>query len=102
MSATAASLVITGTLLTACGAGDGAQHTASSGRELFARSCSACHTISGADDPRRQGGDLLAFHASRAQLLSLAAAMPVRPPLRETQLEAVVDYVLAVERGHRR
>ncbi len=101
-SPTAISLIITAVLLTGCGAGRAAPEGSSSGRELFARSCSGCHTLAGVDDPRRQGGDLLDFHARRAQLRQLAAEMPVWPPLRDAQLNAVVDYVMAVEGERRR
>jgi mono/diheme cytochrome c family protein len=98
---TAVSLAVTATLLASCGAGGG-QDPPSSGRLVFARSCSSCHSLSGADDPRRQGGDLLDFGATRAQFLQLAAEMPVRPALREAQLRAVVGYVMGVEADHRR
>jgi mono/diheme cytochrome c family protein len=71
---------------------------------LFSRSCGACHSLTGVDDPRRQGGDLLHFHSTRTQLRQLAGEMPVRRPLSRPQLEAVVDYVMSVERnpGHTR
>jgi mono/diheme cytochrome c family protein len=85
-------------LLAACGATR--PHPTPSGRVLFGMACSACHTLSGGDDPRRQGGDLLRFHASRTQLLELAREMPVRRALTEAELRAVVGYLMAVERRH--
>jgi len=83
-------------LLAACGGG----HGGSSGRVLFGQACGDCHSLSGVENPRRQGGDLLHFHSSRAQLLQLAAEMPITRPLTDTQLRAVVDYVIDLERRH--
>lgn len=85
-------------LVAGCGAGR--PHETASAGALFGEACSACHTLSGADDPRRQGGDLLHFHSGRTQLFELAREMPVRRPLTVTQLRAVVGYVMAVERRH--
>jgi mono/diheme cytochrome c family protein len=70
-----------------------------SGRVLFARDCASCHSLSGVDDPRLQGGDLLAFHSSRAQLRQLTREMPVRHALDQGALRTLVDYVMAVERS---
>lgn len=92
-------------LLTACTAacasacGAGQSQAPASGRALFDQACGACHTLSGHNDPRRQGGDLLGFHATHAQMLQLAGEMPVRHPLSQSQLEAVVRYVMALEAG---
>jgi mono/diheme cytochrome c family protein len=86
-------------LLAGCAAGR--PHETASAGALFGEACGACHTLSGADDPRRQGGDLLHFHSSRTQLLQLTREMPVRRALTEAQLRAVVGYVMAVERRHR-
>jgi mono/diheme cytochrome c family protein len=83
------------------GCGTARPHETASAGVLFGESCGACHTLSGADDPRRQGGDLLHFHSSRTQLFELAREMPVRRTLTETELRAVVGYVMAVERRHR-
>jgi mono/diheme cytochrome c family protein len=71
------------------------------GRALFTRECSSCHSLSGREDPRRQGGDLLEFRSSRTALVQLTREMPVRRPLSVSALQAVVDYVMSVERrGH--
>lgn len=81
-----------------CAAGCGAGRPAPpAGQALFAQACSSCHTLAVGYDPRRQGGSLLAFHASRAQLLQLAGEMPVRRRLSPAQLRAVVSYVAATE-----
>jgi mono/diheme cytochrome c family protein len=91
--------------LAGCGGSHGdrrpeSQADVTSGRVVFAQACSACHTLTGRYDPRRQGGDLLAFHASRAQLVQLTGEMPVRHPLRQSQLDAVVRFVMAAESRH--
>ena len=82
-------------LLAGCGSGGAAPPP--SGAAVFTQACSACHSLSGHNDPRRQGGDLLAFHSSRAQMLQLASEMPVRHPLGRSELDAVVRYVIAAE-----
>jgi hypothetical protein len=66
---------------------------------VFARDCSACHSLIGNNSLRRQGGDLLTYRWTREPLLQFAREMPVRRPLTEAQLSAVVDYILALERG---
>jgi mono/diheme cytochrome c family protein len=73
-----------------------------SGRTVFDQECSACHSLRGTENPRRQGGDLLAFHSSRAQLTQLTAEMPARHPLDRSQLRAVVSFVMGAESGTRR
>lgn len=89
----------------ACGGGGSAvpppssSPAAISGRQVFARACQACHSISGHNRPSQQGGDLRAFHPTRAQLRQLTAEMPVRHHrLSPAELAAVVDYVAAIER----
>jgi mono/diheme cytochrome c family protein len=66
---------------------------------LFDHACGACHTLTGHNDPRHQGGDLLGFHATRPQMLQLASEMPVRRPLNRAQLNAVVSFVREMEGG---
>ena len=82
-------------LLAGCGAG----HAAStpSGPAVFAQECAACHSLTGVENPRLQGGDLIAFHSSRAQLTELAGEMPVRHALDGARLRAVVSFVMAAE-----
>ena len=91
-------LAISGALA-GCGATGVASRPA--GKALFAQDCSACHSLSGRASPRQQGGDLLGFHASRAVMTQFAGEMPVRVRLSPSQLQAVADYVLAVERRGR-
>lgn len=88
-------------VLTASGCGSG-QHgapAAPGGHAVFAAHCSVCHSLSGIDNPRLQGGDLLGFHASRAEVIQFVREMPVvGRPLTRAELRAVVDYVMAAER----
>ena len=84
--------------VSACG-GSGQGSAPSSGRVLFDHACGACHTLTGHNDPRHQGGDLLGFHATRPQMLQLAGEMPVRRPLNRAQLNAVVSFVREMEGG---
>jgi mono/diheme cytochrome c family protein len=92
-------LAISATALVGCGGGT--RPAASSGRAVFTQSCSGCHSLSGKNDPRRQGGDLLNFHAPRPEMTQLVGEMPVRHPLSQAQLRAVVRFVMATENGRR-
>jgi hypothetical protein len=65
---------------------------------VFRQSCGGCHTLIGNESARKQGGDLLGYRLTRAQLLGLTREMPVRRPLSSAQLQAVTDYVLGAER----
>jgi len=87
--------VASAVLLGGCGG------TARSGRALFARECGVCHTISGADSPSHQGGDLLRVRLPRSVLLQFMREMPVHPRPDDAQLQRVADYILAVQRGAR-
>lgn len=82
-----------------CGSSGDVRHAVgrSAGRALFASACSACHSLSGHESPRRQGGDLLRLRVSRAAMLEFVAEMPVRHRLTPRQVSTVSDYVLAVE-----
>lgn len=81
-------------------AGCGAAPRASSldGRALFASECSVCHSLIGNESLRKVGGDLLGYRFTREELLSFTREMPVRHHLSAAQLDAVVGYVLAVQR----
>jgi len=78
--------------------GCGGSHLTPSGRAVFVTSCNACHSLTGINTPRQQGGDLLDLHLSRAVLLQFAREMPVRHQLSQAELGAVVSYILAVQR----
>jgi mono/diheme cytochrome c family protein len=77
----------------------GGAAVAASGKAVVTEHCSVCHSLTGRDDPRLQGGDLLGFHASRTQVVQFVREMPVvHRPLTSAELQAVVDYVIAAER----
>lgn len=73
-----------------------------SGRVVFTQACGACHSLSGHNDPRQQGGDLLNFSATRTQMMQLAGEMPVPRPLSRSQLRAVVSFVMDAEQARHR
>ncbi|HEX8975153.1 MAG TPA: cytochrome c [Solirubrobacteraceae bacterium] len=94
--------------LAGCGSSGSGSHASSaapgpvasvSGHEVFSRQCAFCHSLSGHSTPKQQGGDLLGIHLQRPVLTQYTAEMPVRHKLSRAQLKAVVDYVLAVQRG---
>jgi mono/diheme cytochrome c family protein len=103
LRARAATLLLAGAIctaalaLTAC-AGSGGGSAA--GRALFSEECGSCHTLSG---PRRvtQGGDLRAQEIPREAMLQFVREMPVRHALDAREVDAVADYVRAVQRGDR-
>jgi len=82
-------------LLAGCGG------TTRSGRALFAQDCDACHTISGADSPSHQGGDLLRLRLPRPVLLQFMREMPVHPRPDDAQLQRIADYILGAQRRAR-
>jgi mono/diheme cytochrome c family protein len=84
--------------LAAGGCGGTATPTARSGRSLFAQACGFCHSVTGHDSPSKQGGDLLGIRLRRPVALQFAREMPVRHPLSEAQLAAIVDYIALVQR----
>ena len=86
--------------LAADGCGSRQPHPAAvSGRVVFTEHCSVCHSLSGIDNPRLQGGDLLGFHARRSEVVQFVREMPVvHRPLTHGELQAVVAYVMAAER----
>jgi mono/diheme cytochrome c family protein len=85
--------------LLASGCGASSSGRSPSGATVFAGSCRSCHSLSRPSSPRQQGGDLRRVHLSRSVLTQFTAEMPVRHRLTATELRAVVDYVLAVQRG---
>jgi mono/diheme cytochrome c family protein len=64
---------------------------------LFAEDCGACHSLTGRQSPRRQGGDLLELRMSRAEMLEFVREMPVPHRLSASQMQTVADYVQSVE-----
>lgn len=69
------------------------------GRAVFARSCSACHTLTG-HDRVAIGGDLVHPYMTVADLASFARVMPVTPPLSHSEVTAVAKWVYSVAQSH--
>src|SRR5689334_2823274 len=86
--------------LAACG-GSRASPSGPDGKALFARDCSACHSLTGVESPKHQGGDLLRGHFSREVMLQFAREMPTPHRLSETELQRVAAYVVSVEQANR-
>lgn len=63
-----------------------------SGRAVFHRACSGCHTLTG-HDTAISGGDLGANRLTVRQIESFVAVMPVHPTLTRAQAHAVAAYV---------
>src|ERR1700759_222593 len=82
-----------------CG-GSGARQMAS-GKTVFRSECGMCHSLSGHRSRRQEGEDLSRRRMRRGILLRFAAEMPVPHPLTRASLNAVVKYILAVERRDR-
>jgi mono/diheme cytochrome c family protein len=70
----------------------------SAGARLFAADCSVCHTLSGRNDPRHQGGDLRDLHIDPSAFAQFTAEMPVPHPLSAAQRRTLDAYVMALER----
>jgi mono/diheme cytochrome c family protein len=83
-----------------CGGGGGISQT-SEAAHVFARNCSACHSLIGNESRHRQGGDLVGYRLSRRQLLEFTREMPTRRPLTSAQLQLVVEYVLGFQQRGR-
>ncbi len=83
----------------ACGQASSPTRTpavAANGAAVFARSCASCHSLIGNESLHRQGGDLLGYRMTRAQLLGFTRVMPTGR-LTEAQLDAVVRYILRAQ-----
>jgi mono/diheme cytochrome c family protein len=93
----AASVVVAG----CAGGGGGSLSRNRTGAALFARDCSACHSLIGNESRHRQGGDLVGYRLSRSALMEFTREMPTRRPLTTSQLNLLVDYVLEIERRGR-
>jgi mono/diheme cytochrome c family protein len=95
-TALAASLAIA-VVASGCGSGGGSPRATAPA--LFAEDCGVCHSLTGRQSPRRQGGDLLALHTTRAEMREFVREMPVPHRLTDAQQRAVADYVRSVEAG---
>ena len=83
--------------LAAAGCGSSGGSRPAGGAALFAEDCGVCHSLTGRQSPSRQGGDLLAVHMTRTEMLEFVREMPVPHRLSSAQLQTVADYVRSVE-----
>lgn len=101
LAAPAAVLAVAAIALAGCGASSGPapSPTRPAARALFSHACGGCHSLTGHNLPKDQGGDLLAARLPRSALLQYAREMPVPHPLTAAQLRTIVAYVRAVQQG---
>lgn len=71
------------------------------GASVFAAFCSGCHSLAGENSRRRQGGDLLPYHMSEADMIGFIRQMPAPRRLSDAEVRAVAEYVLARQAGAR-
>jgi mono/diheme cytochrome c family protein len=93
---TAAASLLSAIAIAGCG---GSGTSRPDGKALFSQACSACHSLTGVESAKRQGGDLRTAHFSPAVMLQFAREMPVRWRLSPEELRSVADYVVSVERA---
>lgn len=87
-------VIAAGATLSACGQAGGRPASA-----IFSSSCSGCHTLSAGAARRTVGGDLLPYRMTRAQMVAFVREMPVPRTLSAADVQAVSDYVLALQRA---
>ena len=86
-------------LIGLAGCGGSARTHRDRGQALFTADCAACHSLSEDQTSALQGGDLRDLHTGRAAMLQFVAEMPTPRRLSRSQMIAVADYVLKIERG---
>jgi len=79
-------------LLAFTAAGCGAHRDVTTGKAIFRRDCSSCHTLDGREHGAI-GGDLVVAHLGVRALASFARVMPVRPRLDRADADAVARYI---------
>jgi mono/diheme cytochrome c family protein len=75
----------------------GAPSHPASGAKVFSEQCSVCHSVIGNESLHRQGGDLLGYRLTHQQLVLQVRQMPVKRPLSQAELDAVVQYVWSLQ-----
>jgi mono/diheme cytochrome c family protein len=73
-----------------------------SGRTIFARECSGCHTLAAETRGRLSGGSLRDYRLTVRQIESFVRVMPVRRRLTAREVVAVSEYVAQRESVNRR
>lgn len=97
-TAAAAIALMLAVALSGCG---GTDRRPVNGRVVFTQSCRACHSLDGHPSAGQQGGDLGGVAIGRRAMIQFVREMPVRRRLSAAEINAVSDYVRAVERGRR-
>lgn len=83
------------------GCGGSLARRTESGQAVFTRECGSCHSLSDRQTARQQGGDLSGLRVPRAILLQFTAEMPVPHRLSRADDNALVNYILSVQRQDR-
>jgi mono/diheme cytochrome c family protein len=83
------------------GCGGSPARRTESGQAVFSRECGSCHSLSGRQAARQQGGDLSGLRVPRAILLQFAAEMPLPHPFSRADGNALANYILSVQRQDR-
>ncbi len=97
-------LVVAVLALSACASGGhrpargATSAVAGPGARVFSAACAHCHTLGTPAPATKQGGDLVGYRMTLAQVESFTRVMPARRPLRAGDLRAVSEYVLAAQR----
>src|SRR2546425_7471714 len=96
-----ATILVVASLAGCGGTGKPAPPSLTEGAQVFASSCSGCHTLGGGGRHPPPGGPLAGYRMTTAQLESFVRTMPVRRPLSGRELRAVVEFVAQAQRAHR-
>jgi mono/diheme cytochrome c family protein len=83
------------------GCGGSLARRTESGQAVFSQECGSCHSLSGRQTVRQQGGDLRGLTVPRAILLQFAAEMPLPHRLSRAEGNALLNYILSVQRQDR-
>jgi mono/diheme cytochrome c family protein len=100
---TAAAAVLVAASIAGCGGGGGQQPAPSQadGARVFASSCTGCHTLYPTRGQALPGGPLAGYRMTTSQLESFVRNMPVKRPLSDRELKAVVAFVAQAQRTRR-
>jgi mono/diheme cytochrome c family protein len=69
------------------------------GAQVFASSCSGCHTLAPGGGPVPSGGPLAGYRMTNSQIESFVRQMPLRRPLSARETAAVVAFVAHAQRA---
>jgi mono/diheme cytochrome c family protein len=75
--------------------------TRPAGAALFATACGDCHTLTGNESTHPEGGDLLRYDMTVAELVSFTRVMPMPRRLTDSQVQLVSRYVYSRQQAAR-